>query len=116
MWNELKQTVQHAVRFQDNVVDATPYFFKQNENQQMSERRIGLGTIGLAEMLIHLGLRYGSAEAWITEKTLPVYAVTAYEASVELAREKGVFAKLTARNICRAAICKICRSISAIWF
>jgi ribonucleoside-diphosphate reductase alpha chain len=43
LWNDLKQTVQYAVRFQDNVIDATPYFFDENKNQQMSERRVGMG-------------------------------------------------------------------------
>jgi ribonucleoside-diphosphate reductase alpha chain len=91
-WNKLKTTVQHAVRFQDNVIDATPYFFKENFDQQMSERRVGMGTIGLAEMLIHLGLRYGSPEgvAFI-DKLYQFIAITAYETSVDLAREKGAF-------------------------
>jgi ribonucleoside-diphosphate reductase alpha chain len=48
-------------RFQDNVIDATPYFFDENIKQQMSERRVGMGTIGLAEMLDQSwDLRYGS--------------------------------------------------------
>jgi ribonucleoside-diphosphate reductase alpha chain len=51
LWDELKTTVAQAVRFQDNVIDATPYFFEENHTQQMSERRIGMGTIGLAEMM-----------------------------------------------------------------
>lgn len=97
MWNELKQTVQWAVRFQDNVIDATPYFFDENKNQQMSERRVGMGTIGLAEMLIHLELKYGSPEAVaFIDKLYQFIAVTAYETSVELAREKGAFAKFDA--------------------
>ncbi len=92
MWNELKQTVQYAVRFQDNVIDATPYFFDENKNQQLSERRVGMGTIGLAEMLIYKELRYGSPEAVdFIDKLYQFIAVTAYETSIELAREKGAF-------------------------
>lgn len=91
-WNKLKTTVQQAVRFQDNVIDATPYFFKENFDQQMSERRVGMGTIGLAEMLIHLGLRYGSPEGVkFIDKLYQFIAITAYETSVDLAREKGAF-------------------------
>lgn len=91
-WVKLKTTVQHAVRFQDNVIDATPYFFEENRTQQMSERRIGLGTLGLAEMLIHLGIRYGSEESvQFLDKLYQFIAVTSYETSVELAREKGAF-------------------------
>ncbi len=107
MWNELKQTVQYAVRFQDNVIDATPYFFDENHEQQMSERRVGMGTIGLAEMFIHLGLRYGSPEAvQFIDKIYQFIAVTAYETSVELAREKGAFPKFAADKFLQSGFMK----------
>lgn len=94
-WNALKQTVQYAVRFQDNVIDATPYFFEENHKQQMSERRVGMGTIGIAEMLIKLGIRYGSEEAVrFIDKLYQFIAVTAYETSVDIAKEKGSFSQL----------------------
>jgi ribonucleoside-diphosphate reductase alpha chain len=98
-WNKLKTTVQYAVRFQDNVIDATPYFFDENYKQQMSERRVGMGTIGLAEMLIKLGLKYGSDDGvQFIDKLYQFIAVTAYETSVELAREKGAFSQFDAEK------------------
>lgn len=98
-WAKLKTTVQYAVRFQDNVIDATPYFFQENFNQQMSERRVGMGTIGLAEMLIHLGLRYGSKESTdFIDKLYEFIATTSYETSIELAKEKGAFSKFDAEK------------------
>jgi ribonucleoside-diphosphate reductase alpha chain len=98
-WNMLKTTVQHAVRFQDNIIDATPYFFEENHRQQMSERRVGMGTIGLAELLIRLGLRYGSEESVkFIDKLYQFIAITAYETSVDLAREKGVFSQFDAEK------------------
>ncbi|MBX4191349.1 MAG: adenosylcobalamin-dependent ribonucleoside-diphosphate reductase [Candidatus Doudnabacteria bacterium] len=98
-WNKLKRTVQDAVRFQDNVIDATPYFFDQNYQQQMSERRVGMGTIGLAEMLINLELRYGSTSAVeFIDKLYQFISITAYETSVDLAREKGAFSKFDAEK------------------
>lgn len=107
MWNDLKQTVQYAVRFQDNVIDATPYFFDENKNQQLSERRVGMGTIGLAEMMIHKGLRYGSPEGVeFIDKLYQFIAVTAYETSVELAREKGVFSKFNADKFLQSGFMK----------
>ncbi|HWP43302.1 MAG TPA: LAGLIDADG family homing endonuclease, partial [Blastocatellia bacterium] len=60
LWDELGKTVRYSVRFLDDVIDATPYFFEENYAQQKSERRVGLNTMGLAEMLIRLGIRYGS--------------------------------------------------------
>ncbi|MEO8065420.1 MAG: adenosylcobalamin-dependent ribonucleoside-diphosphate reductase [Candidatus Doudnabacteria bacterium] len=96
-WNKLKRTVQDAVRFQDNVIDATPYFFDENYQQQMSERRVGMGTIGLAEMLIQLRLRYGSPQGVeFIDKLYQFISITAYETSVDLAREKGTFSKFEA--------------------
>ncbi|GAC1413555.1 MAG: adenosylcobalamin-dependent ribonucleoside-diphosphate reductase [Candidatus Doudnabacteria bacterium] len=98
-WNKLKETVQYAVRFQDNVIDATPYFFDENFKQQMSERRVGMGTIGLAEMLVRLGIRYGSEDGVkFIDKLYQFIAVTAYETSVELAREKGAFSQFDAEK------------------
>ena len=106
-WNKLKQTVSDAVRFQDNVIDSTPYFFDENLKQQMSERRVGMGTIGLAEMLIHLGLRYGSEEAVkFIDKLYQFIAVTAYETSVELAREKGAFSQFDAEKFLESGYMK----------
>jgi len=107
MWNELKQTVQYAVRFQDNVIDATPYFFEENKNQQMSERRVGMGTIGLAEMMIYKGVKYGSPDAVeFIDKLYQFIAVTAYETSVELAREKGAFEKFDAKKFLESGYMK----------
>ncbi len=107
MWNELKSTVQYAVRFQDNVIDATPYFFDENKNQQMSERRVGMGTIGLAEMMIYKGIKYGSAEAVdFIDKLYQFIAVTAYETSIELAREKGAFEKFDAEKFLQSGFMK----------
>ncbi len=91
-WAELGRTVRYAVRFLDNVIDATPYFFDQNHAQQMKERRVGLNTMGLAELMIRLGIRYGSAECeiWL-DKLYEFIAAESYEASIDLARERGSF-------------------------
>ncbi|HYC79878.1 MAG TPA: adenosylcobalamin-dependent ribonucleoside-diphosphate reductase [Candidatus Binatia bacterium] len=106
-WNKLKTTVQQAVRFQDNVIDATPYFFKENFEQQMSERRVGMGTIGLAEMLINLGLRYGSPEGVkFIDKLYQFIAITAYETSVDLAREKGAFPQFDSQKFLQSGYMK----------
>ncbi len=91
-WAELGRTVRYAVRFLDNVIDATPYFFDQNHAQQLKERRVGLNTMGLAELMIRLGIRYGSAECeiWL-DKLYEFIAAESYEASIDLARERGSF-------------------------
>ena len=95
-WEELDKAIHVAVRFLDDVIDITPYFHGEIENRQKNERRIGLGTMGLAEILIRLGLRYGSDDSLeFIDKLYGFIAKSAYLASVELAQEKGRFPAYT---------------------
>ncbi len=91
-WDSLSETIKISVRFLDNVIDATPYHFEENKENQMNERRIGLGTMGLAEMLIKIKIRYGSQECIVfLDKLYNFIAKQAYMASTEIALEKGSF-------------------------
>ncbi len=91
-YEKLIQTVKTGVRMQDNVIDATPYFLPENEAQALGERRLGLGVMGLADLLIYTKNRYGSKEGnKIVDKVFETIAVSAYEQSIELAKEKGSF-------------------------
>jgi ribonucleoside-diphosphate reductase alpha chain len=95
-FEKLKRTVEVGVRMQDNVIDATPYFLEENKKQALGERRVGLGVMGLADLLIYCEKEYGSAEAnKLVDEVFEVIATTAYRASVELAKEKGSFPFLT---------------------
>lgn len=88
----LEDITRLAVRFMDNIIDITPYFFEENRQAQMMSRRVGIGTMGLAELLIKLGIRYGSDES--IEFINNVYSFirdTAYDESCNLAKEKGPF-------------------------
>ncbi|MDO8741847.1 MAG: adenosylcobalamin-dependent ribonucleoside-diphosphate reductase [Candidatus Roizmanbacteria bacterium] len=91
----LKKIVRTAVRFQDNVVDMDPYIFDGIRKTQLEgERRIGLGTMGLGDVLIKLHLRYGTPESIeFIDKVYKLIRDEAYQASSGLAREKGSFAK-----------------------
>ena len=100
LWDELAKTVRYAVRFLDNVIDATPYFIDENKKQQQRERRVGLGIMGLAEMLIRCGVRYGSdACSAFLDKLGQFIAVEAYKASSDYAVEKGVFPEFDADKL-----------------
>jgi ribonucleoside-diphosphate reductase alpha chain len=91
-WDELAKVVRYSTRFLDNVIDKTPYHFEENERNQKNERRIGLGTMGLAELLIRLEIRYGSEESLdFLDKLYGFIAREAYLASTEIAAEKGSF-------------------------
>src|SRR5699024_1085337 len=61
-FEKLKQTVRTGVRMQDNVIDSTPYFLEENRKQELGERRVGLGVMGLHDLLIYCETEYGSAE------------------------------------------------------
>ncbi len=107
LWDELKKAVHYAVRFLDDVIDDTPYFFDENKNQQQSERRIGLGTMGLAEMLIRLKLAYGSDESLeFLDKLFKFICVEAYRESAELAAEKGSFPLFEAEKFLQSGFMK----------
>lgn len=91
-FEKLRQTVAVGVRMQDNVIDATPYFLDDNKNQALGERRVGLGVMGLHDLLIYCETEYGSEEGNVLiDKVFETIATTAYETSVELAKEKGSF-------------------------
>jgi ribonucleoside-diphosphate reductase alpha chain len=91
-FEKLKRTVEIGVRMQDNVIDATPYFLEENKKQALGERRIGLGVMGLADLLIYCEKEYGSEEGnKLVDEVFKTIATTAYRASIELAKEKGSF-------------------------
>ncbi|WP_212979752.1 adenosylcobalamin-dependent ribonucleoside-diphosphate reductase [Paenibacillus azoreducens] len=96
-WDDLALTTHYSVRFLDNVIAKTPYHFEENEKNQKNERRVGLGTMGLAELMIKLKVRYGSPESLeFLDKLYGFIAREAYLASTEIAKEKGSFQALDA--------------------
>ncbi|WP_235788561.1 vitamin B12-dependent ribonucleotide reductase [Salipaludibacillus sp. CUR1] len=98
-FDKLERTVATGVRMQDNVIDATPYFLKENTDQALGERRVGLGVMGLHDLLIHTETVYGSDEGnELVDQVFETIATTAYRTSIELAKEKGSFPYLTGSN------------------
>lgn len=91
-WEELGKVVRYSTRFLDNVIDKTPYHFEENRINQQGERRVGLGSMGLAELMIKLQIRYGSPESLeFLDKLYGFMAKEAYLASAEISAEKGSF-------------------------
>ncbi len=79
-FEKLADVVRASVRFQDNVIDATPYFFEKNEQQAKGERRVGLGVMGLADLLIYCEKVYGSEDGnRLVDQVFEKIAVTAYQ-------------------------------------
>ncbi len=106
-WDELGKVVRFSTRFLDNVIDRTPYHFPENERNQKNERRVGLGTMGLAELMIHLEIRYGSEESLaFLDKLYGFMAKEAYLASTEIAAEKGSFPAFKAEPFLQSGFMK----------
>ena len=86
------QVARVAVRMLDNVLDVTVWPLPQQHEEARNKRRVGLGFTGLGDALIMLGLRYDEAPARaMARRIAEVMRDAAYDASVELARERGAF-------------------------
>ena len=98
-YEKLKNSVSIAVRMQDDVIDSTPYFLEPNRTQALGERRVGLGIMGLHDLLIWCGKKYGSKDGnELVDELFQTIATTAYETSIQLAKEKGSFPFLRNRE------------------
>ncbi|MCF2943273.1 adenosylcobalamin-dependent ribonucleoside-diphosphate reductase [Paenibacillus tarimensis] len=106
-WEELSKVTRWSVRFLDNVIDKTPYHFEENERNQKRERRVGLGSMGLAELMIKLNIRYGSPESLeFLDKLYGFMARESYLASTEIAAEKGSFPEFVAEKFLQSGFMK----------
>ena len=91
-WDALRRVVRLAVRFLDNVIDVNKYPIPEIEKVTKSNRKIGLGVMGFADMLIELEIPYDSGEAIATaEKLMKLVSEEAISESEELARSRGSF-------------------------
>lgn len=91
-WEKLRAVVQRAVRFLDDVIEVNKYPIPEIDRMTRGNRKIGLGVMGFAEMLIRLGISYDSdAAVQLAEQLMRTIAEEALKTSQELAEERGVF-------------------------
>lgn len=91
-WDALDESVRLGVRFLDNVLTVNHYPLPEIKENCENVRRIGLGVMGLHTMLLEMGMRYDSDEAFqFVDQLFGTIKNTAYDSSVNLAIEKGPF-------------------------
>ena len=94
MEEEFADTVASATRFMDNVVEYNldRHALESQKENALSDRRIGIGLLGLGDMFVRMGIKYDTDEALATaDSVCKIMREVAYESSVELAKEKGPF-------------------------
>ena len=107
-WEELETAIRTGLRFQDAVIDATYYPFEENRRNQMAERRVGLGIMGLHDLMLYCGIRYGSEESTLLiEVLMGMIAEWCYLESVELAKENGPFPMFDAEQYLQSGYMQI---------
>jgi ribonucleoside-diphosphate reductase alpha chain len=91
-WKKLERTVNIAIRFLDNVIDVNSYLIPEIKMMALGNRKVGLGVMGWAEMLVHLGIPYESEEALnLAVEVMKFINRKSKYASVSIANQKGAF-------------------------
>jgi ribonucleoside-diphosphate reductase alpha chain len=91
-WEKLRRIVRTAVHFLDNVIDVNKYPIQEIGEITRANRKIGLGVMGYADMLISLGIPYDSEEALeMGEKVMKFISEEATKKSVEIGEKRGAF-------------------------
>jgi len=91
-WKKLSETIHLAIRFLDNIITINHYLLPEIKDITTSNRKIGLGVMGWAELLILLEIPYASEKALsLGEKLMQFIKRESYKASSNLALEKGCF-------------------------
>ena len=91
-WSALAHAVRVSVRFLDDVIEACRYPLPEIEAMARGNRKIGLGVMGFADLLVRLRVRYGSDESFeVAEELMKFISEEAWGASRALAAERGPF-------------------------
>ena len=103
----LKEVIHKSIRFADNVIDNCEFPIPEIKKIALQERRIGLGTMGIHDLLIKMKLGYDTEEGRdIATFLLEFIRDEAYRASIEISKEKGPFPLFNNKKYCEGAFIK----------
>lgn len=104
-WRELERTVHYSVRFMDDVITVNKYPLPEIKEKTLRTRKVGLGVMGWADLLIKLGIPYNSSQAIdLGDRVMAFITEASLDASNELAMERGTFPAYVDSNWDRAGI------------
>jgi ribonucleoside-diphosphate reductase alpha chain len=102
-WKEMEDVIRLGIRFLDTCIDINRYSLERIKQTAIRGRRIGLGVMGLADMLFNLNLRYGKRDAIdFIERLMKFIRNISYEESVKIATEKGAFPAFESNLYCKS--------------
>jgi len=91
-WQRLKELIRLGIRFLDDVIEVNKFPLPQIKEVTFANRKVGLGVMGFADMLIKLGIPYNSRKAVLfASKLMSFIHKNSLQASMELAKTRGVF-------------------------
>ncbi len=91
-WEKLRKIVRLSIRFLDNVIDANKFPLQEIERKTIASRKIGLGVMGFADLLLRLGIRYDTKKAELLgKKIMKFIKEEGFKMSQELGKEKTNF-------------------------
>jgi ribonucleoside-diphosphate reductase alpha chain len=106
-WELLRRTVRTGIRFLDDVLSVNTYPLPEIQAKCFELRRVGLGVTGLHHMLLELGLKYNAPSGLeFVDDLMKRIKNWSYEASSDLAKEKGSFSAFDADKFLRSGFCK----------
>ena len=109
-WAALGRAIERLVFLLDTCIDLNKYTLQEVKRTAQRSRRVGVGTMGYADMLFKLGLRYGSVDAIdFTERLFKFIRNAAYTASIKLSCDKGSFPAFESNQYCNS---KFIRTLS----